>query len=119
MDFSQNNNNYSGGSSRAIEMCQDSMSKSNYDNLCRAHPQLDEYFVRNIESFYNESNVYSETNQQQPIGNENFECELLSTTTHFNVDLRHTTHPMPDGKFFASLTFYIDPFAIHCPFYYI
>lgn len=100
MDFSPNTN-YS-GSSRTIEMRQDFVSKSNYDDLCRPQPRLNEYFGREIDALYDVANAFSETNQQQSIENKFFKCESLSTTTHSNCDAQnssaHTPHPISDGK---------------------
>lgn len=97
MDFSPNTN-YP-GSSRAIEMCHDFVSKSNYDDLCRPQPRLNEYFEREIDALYDAANAFSGTNQQQSIENKFFKCESNSTTTHSSQNSSaHTSHPISDGK---------------------
>lgn len=122
MDFSPNNN-YSGNSLHAIEMCQDLISESNYVDSYRSPSQLGEYFARDIDAFYNVTNTtsYSQANQQQFIENKKNECQSLSPgnvptnmwTNHLNCDVQQTTstvqtaHPISCGKilFTVNITF--------------
>lgn len=110
--------NFPENSSRATELGADRLSKINYDDLWRRpEAQSNEYFVQDIGAFYNEANVYSETNQQLVIDNNKLECESLAAgnvrpnvwTTHLNCDARHslvhTARPNFDGKRFYVFFF--------------